>query len=214
MIARAAADRWCRAAQEIVVLSLLAVAPWAFGGEDPLFRSAAAGAVALLTLLGGVRLVLGGAPARGDGPVVLALGGLFLLTALQLAPLPPSVLAVLSPKSAEVYRELAPAQPEVYAGDSAPLAEAPAWRPISVYPFATRSVLVQILALFLIAVVVRHQLAGPATFRRLAWLGFANGAALSLFALGQSLSASPNAVYWSVPTGGNEIGRASCRERV
>src|SRR5258708_639568 len=120
MIDCGAADRCCRVAQQCVVLSMLAGAPLAFCGEEPDFRAAAMGGVTMLTFLGGIRLLLGGSRARSDGPVVMALGGLFLVTAIQLLPFPPSLLAILSPNSLEISRAMTPAQPEVFAGDSAP----------------------------------------------------------------------------------------------
>ncbi|MCM2332400.1 MAG: O-antigen ligase family protein, partial [Anaeromyxobacteraceae bacterium] len=58
--------------------------------------------------------------------LVLALGGMALLVALQLAPLPPAVLAALSPAGAEVQ-----------ASTLGPLGGYPAWRPLSLDPGAT-----------------------------------------------------------------------------
>src|SRR5438874_6931718 len=120
MIEPMSLDRWCRVAQECVLLAMLAAAPWAFGAEEPVFHSALLVGVALLTLLAGVRLLLAGGPRWRDCPIVAALAGLFLLTAFQLLPLPPAVLNVLSPKSLEFYRDLLPERPEMLPGDATP----------------------------------------------------------------------------------------------
>jgi O-antigen ligase/tetratricopeptide (TPR) repeat protein len=207
MAGRDAADRWCHAAQEGLILILVAVAPWAFAAVEPQYHAALLGGVAVFTLLSGVRAALSRGPLWRTCPITLILAGLFLVTALQLVPLPPPVLRIVSPQSAAFYRDLLPSEPEMLAGDPTPLA-APVdgWRPISVYPFATRSLLVDLLALFVVAAAVRQQLANPASLRRLAWVALANGSALSVFALAQSLAAPKTMVYWSIPTKGTVFG--------
>jgi O-antigen ligase len=186
---------------------MTAGAPWAFAGAEPQHHAALLGGVAILTLLAAVRVVLSPAPVWRGCVFATLLGALFLVTAFQLIPLPPPVLRVVSPKSLELYAYLLPSQPEVFAGDSTPLAAtASDWHPVSLYQFATRSLLIDLLALFIVVAVVRSQLATPASLRRLAWVALINGSALSLFALSQSLSAPPRMVYWSISTRGTVFG--------
>jgi O-antigen ligase len=207
MAGRTTADRWCQAAQEGLLLILLASAPWAFAGAEPQDHAALLGGVAVLTLLAGIRLMLSSGPAWRGCIFTALLGALFLFTALQLIPLPPAVLRVVSPRSLEFYTDLLPSEPEVLSGEVEPLGAARTeWHPISLYPFATRSLLVDLLALFLVVAIVRGQLTTPASLRRLGWVALINGSALSVFALSQSLSARPTMVYWSIPTQGTVFG--------
>src|SRR5262245_32499829 len=170
MAGRTTADRWCQAAQEGLLLTMVAAAPWAFACAEPQHHAALLGGVAIFTLLAGIRVLLAPGPAWRGCIFTTLLGAIFLLTALQLVPLPSRVLRIVSPKSLELYTDLLPSQPEILTGDNSPLA-APAseWHPISLYPFATRSLLVDLLALFLVVAIVRTQLASAASLRRLAW---------------------------------------------
>src|SRR5262245_7626243 len=207
MAGRTTADRWCQAAQEGLLLTLVAVAPWAFACAEPQHHAALLGGVAILTLLAAIRVLLSPSPVWRGCIFTTLVGALFLVTALQLIPLPPSVLRVVSPKSLELWTDLLPSLPEALPENSSPLGlPASAWHPVSLYPFATRMMLVDLLALFLVLAIVRSQVATPATLRRLAWVALVNGAALSVFALSQSLSAPRSMVYWSIPTQGVVFG--------
>ena len=191
---------------------MLTAAPWAFGAEEPAFQGALLAGVAVLALLGGVRFVLSARPASWNCPVALALGALILLSGWQLLPLPPTWLQTLSPASHGLFHELLPDRHESFVGESPyENLDHNTWRPISLNPPGTRWFLIQLLALFLVAVMVRQQLAGPGFFRRLRWTAFLNGSALSLFALAQAASSPSNVVYWTFATEGSVFGPFICR---
>ncbi|MFL5341739.1 MAG: O-antigen ligase family protein, partial [Gemmataceae bacterium] len=203
------ADRYLRAGLEAVVLALVVATPWALGAVEPLFFRFVLAGVAVLLLLWSARLVVTGELRWRSCPGTLGLTGLFVLTLIQLIPLPSSVLSVAAPETRSLLHDLLPTVPETLPGDVPSAAAAD--RPLSLYSGATRDFLIQILAVFLIYVVVRQQLASAATLRRLAWACLLNGVALALFALCQAFSSPPNVVYGAFRVDGAVFGPFICR---
>ncbi len=105
-----------------------------------------------------------------------------------------------------------PDRPEVLAGSADSIERRfNQLQPISLNPAGTRLFLIQMLALFLVAVIVQHQIASPGFLQRLRWTALINGSALSFLAVTQAASSPPNVVYWSGPTDGSVYGPFICR---
>jgi hypothetical protein len=206
---RHAVARLLRVLIEGGLLALVCLSPWAFGAVDPVYEAALYAGLVLLALLWAARLLVEGRLVLRRCPLLLCLAGLFLLAAVQLAPLPESVLSRLSPGTAELYARLLPAQPEELPEGST---AAPAGRPLSLYAGATRRQALQLLAvLLLLALTATNIPAGPG-LRRLAVAALVNGALLALFALLQEWTAAPGTIYWSVETTGPAFGPFATRD--
>jgi O-antigen ligase/tetratricopeptide (TPR) repeat protein len=192
-------------AMEAVVLLLVVLSPWAFGGVHPISQFFLLGGVGVLLALWALRILVEWRVTAARCPTLLCLVGLFLLGVLQIAPLPQTTLEFLSPGTVALTRELLPTTPEqVAAGE--PAGAAQAGRVISLDPGATRSFLVGLLAIIALFAVVRNNLASPDCLRRLAVVALANGALLALFGLVQFFSSPNQSVYWHLPTRGNVFG--------
>ncbi len=102
----------------------------------------------------------------------------------------------LSPETARLYEALLPKQHETpMIGDvSEPLPYQPGTT-LSLYPGATQTRLVELLAVFVLFAVARHSLASPARLKRLAWVIIINGCILSIFALIQKVRAPVYTIY-------------------
>lgn len=202
-----AADRACRRGIEAVLLAVVVGIPWALGGTLPEATLALNVGLGIVLALWAARIVLTGSiPWRGDA-ALWALGGLTLLAAFQLLPLPTSVLRVLSPNTVETNVRLRPEVGERLPGEDGPDVPRPAAFPLSLSPPDTRDVFAQLFALTLLYAAARSNLAGPGPLRRLAWACAVNGALLCLLGIAQRLSASPShMVYWSLPTPGAVFG--------
>jgi O-antigen ligase/tetratricopeptide (TPR) repeat protein len=82
---------------------------------------------------------------------------------------------------------------------------------ISLYPEATRTQLLRLLAVFLLFAAVRNNVPARGGLRRLGVVCLINGAALSFFALVQSFSSPANVLYWNYPSLGQVFGPFICR---
>ena len=190
---------------EAVVLALVVLSPWAFGGVEPGTQFVlAAGIVILLALWTAITIVTGRFRLMAC-PIALCLGGITILGFLQLLPIPPALQHGLSLGSADLRQELLPAQPELLTPTEA-VPPAPALWPPSVYPYVTRVETVRWLAMFALFVVVRSQVAGAASLRRLCVAVTLNGALLALFGLAHRLSARPGRIFWTIETPGEVFG--------
>ncbi len=194
-------------AMEAVVIALVCLSPWAFGSVVPEFEFILDCGVALLLLLWAVRLVIMGWLALPRCPVAFCLAGLFLLGVWQTVPLPPDVLERISPATARLYERLLPAQPELI-GPAAQATDAHAvsGRTISLYPQATRRMLLKILSVFALFAVVRTNLAPAGALRRLGIAVLVNGALLSVFGVAQFCTSPHDTLYWYFPSRGTVFG--------
>jgi O-antigen ligase len=191
---------------EAVALALTALAPWAFAAVHPLSVFALfAGTATLLVLWAALLLVE--RRVGGPCPVVICLGGVVALGVWQLVPLTPDALAAVSPATAELRAGLFLAVPESLPGE-APVLPEPT---ISLDPGATRGHVAKLLGVLALFAAVRYAIATPAAFRRLAVVCVVNGALLSVLALAQRFSSSPDTVYWSFVSQGAVFGPFVCK---
>ncbi len=202
--------RAVRAVGEVVLMLLAFATAWPFGSVEPFWEAIATGGVALLVGL----WVLHGAlirrfKLRFDAPASL-LCGLILLSGVQLMPLPPGVLRVVSPSSAHWHGTMRPSTAELLPGELDAVAR-PTSFPITLDPTATRLFSYRMIALLAVYLAARNWLADRESFRRLAWVALFDGVALAAFALGQYFSSAPTVIYWSIPTGGQVFGPFVCR---
>jgi tetratricopeptide (TPR) repeat protein len=199
------ADRFCRWAIELLLLGLCLAAPWALGGTLPeAVLGLQIGTALVLVLWAARAVVTGSLPWRGDLPLA-ALGGLTLLAALQLVPVPAAALRVVSPGTLRTNEFLRPAVGEALPGEG-PGAARPAAFPVSLSPPHTREFFAQVFALTLLYAAARSNLTGPGPLARLAWACAVNGALLCLLGIAQRLSSPPNVIYWSIPVENTAFG--------
>ena len=167
-----------------LLLALLAAAPLAFGSvHEPAF-------IPLLALSSAAGLVswAKGHWARAQGAPVpklpgrRALLGLHLLVLVQLAPLPPWLLGVISPGSFAFYNDHL----------LVPLA---AWRPVSVSPPDTLRGLAFLAGFTLLYGAVFREFAEGRGRRRLAGTVVATGLLLTVLGLVQAASPDPQRIY-------------------
>src|SRR5262245_21502655 len=110
--ARQRLSGWVCVAMEGIVLTLVVLLPGGFSLVAGLVDWTLFSGVALLLLLWAVRMLVEWRPCLAACPITLCLAGLFLLGTWQITPLSPSVLARVSPATAELNRQLLPDSPE------------------------------------------------------------------------------------------------------
>ncbi|HUT58563.1 MAG TPA: O-antigen ligase family protein [Phycisphaerae bacterium] len=178
-------------AVEILMVVLLVFMPLAFGAVDAWSEEvvvALAGAMLACLLL---KVIL----VRGTGLVwswaYLPVGGVLLLAAAQLLPLPAGLVACASPHTAGMKADL-------LADMSGSNGSAGAMT-LSFYPFMTTQALrmaMSAVALFVVTVNVYRR---PEQIRRLLAVVSAVGGAVALLALAQ-IASGTDKIYWLVPT--------------
>jgi O-antigen ligase len=201
-----------RAATEALVLLLVCLSPWAFGGVEPEIEYLLDAGVAGLLGLWALHMLLEGRLAWARCPVALCLGGLILVGLWQVYPLPRPLLERLSPATTRLNDQLLPSQPEVLPfGEPRDLPATSPGSTLSLYPTATRQELVRLLAVLAVFVVVRNTIDPAGGLRRLSIAALANGALLSLFGLIQFFRSPHHLIYWTYPTEGLVFGPFICR---
>ncbi|HEY7310619.1 MAG TPA: O-antigen ligase family protein [Gemmataceae bacterium] len=194
------------------LLALVCLSPWCYGAVHPGFELLLDAGIASLLLLWAVRGLLQGRFSWRKCPVALCLAALFVIAVVQLVPWPNSWLSRLSPGTAELYDRLHPAQGEVIPSpDGEVFTSFGANRTISLCPGVTQREAIRLLAVLLLFVVVRNNLASTAHLRRLSIVVFVNGLLLSLFALVQFFIYGPRLLYGVYPTAGSAFGPFICR---
>jgi O-antigen ligase len=196
---------------EAVLLLMVGAAPWLFGSVHPLAEFLLAGGVCLLALLWISRIVVERRAVWSPCSITLVLALLCALTVAQIVPLPRGLLAVVSPGMVDLRDKLLPKQPEVFPFAAETPHEIPSRAPISLAPWETRHVLVQMIAVLFVFSLVRSNFSSPETIYRLAIVAVFNGVALSLIGLAQWVSSKPNVVFWIFPSEGNVFGPFICR---
>ncbi|MEO6435610.1 MAG: O-antigen ligase family protein [Tepidisphaeraceae bacterium] len=176
---------------EILLYALLVFLPAAFGTVDPWSEMIATCFGAALAICLAVRMVLApprmGATAPLTGAAAAAIALFIGLAALQLVPLPRSVIGLISPQTVEVKTNLLDDLPDA--------ANALSRLTISFYPRATRYDLRTVLlavTVFALVVTVFHD---PVRIRRLLTAVALIGGAIALLALAQDVSGTHN-LYW------------------
>lgn len=190
-----------RIAMEVVLLVLVAWAPWPLASVRPVFEYYLYLGVGVLAALWAARILVAWQFSWQKCPVVVGLGLLLLYGIWQLTPLPGGVLAFLSPATTNLVG--------FFAAAAEPAIQTPvgqeAGNTISVYPEGTRADLVRLVAVLLVFAVVRNNLASPAHLSRLSYVVAANGMLLALFALVQFFSAPHGTLFWKYPTVGGVV---------
>jgi tetratricopeptide (TPR) repeat protein len=194
--------RKLRAAGEILLLALVFLAPWPFGCVLPRDQFLLSIGVFALVGVWAARTVATRRFTYTADPVSLCLLGLVLLSAVQLIPLPESLVRILSPTAADWHRALLPETPELLPGETeASIPSRTDWFQMSVAPAATEDMLAQFLMAFLVYAAARNFVARRAPFQRLAWVGFATGLGLAVLGLLQYLSGAKTRLYWRIENG-------------
>ena len=192
---------------EGIVLVLVCVSPWAFGGTAPRFELALYAGLAGLLALWAARTAMERRLSWKKCPVAVCLALLFAVGLAQIVPLPNGLLEWISPSTSRLYDQLLPSQPEALPdGEPKNAAAIPVGSTISLYPDATRLALVRLLAVFLLFAVVRNNSASAGALRRLSIAALVSGAALSLFGLVQFFTSPHDVLYWTYPSAGQVFG--------
>ncbi len=196
-------------AMEAVLLGMVSLSPWALGSVDPSAQSWLLAGVALLLILWSLRMLVEWRVSWKTCPVGICISATVLLMAMQLVPLPSSLLGSISPGTSRIYSQLLPLDAEVLqqgdARESLTLVDVGST--ISLYPAATRQRLIRLLALLVLFLIVRNNLSSLATLRRLSFALLINGSALALFGLFQHFSsAEPGTVFWTYNSSGAVFG--------
>ena len=198
---------------EAVGLALIVGAPWAFGAVEPFDFFVYTG-IGLMLLLWSLRILVEWQFRWRRCPLALGIAALFLLGAWQIMPLPPGLVAWLSPAGAKLTQGLLPRTPETLpSGFELAETKTPAHTVLSLYPAGTRNLLVEILAVFLFYAVVRNNCASPAALRRLSLTALVNGTALGMLGLLQFATSDLQKLYWHIrsPHFGMVFGPFLCR---
>ena len=202
--------RLTRAAGELVLFFLVAISPWPFASNEPPFEAALSAGVLLLTALWAVHATLVGRLTLRPDLVSVCLAAIAVWTAIQLVPLPESIIGAISPARLEWHRALLPDQDEVLPGEADPVPR-PTSLPLTVAPAVTRTFLVRVLGVLLVYAAARNWLATRHSIRRLAWVLAVNGTVLAVLALSQLFTAPAQTVYWTIRTDGGAFGPFVCR---
>ena len=188
---------------EILVLILVVVTPWCLGSTEPVFVLGIAAGIALLMICWSIALLTDSTTSIRLDRVTIGLLGLIGLGLFQLVPLPGAVIGLVSPQAAELRQELYPAEMEQLPDDVPPAATQ---QSLSLYPEETRSTVWQLLLVLMLFLAVRHFVGSTESFKRLAYVCLANGTALAVVGIGQSVSGENHQIYWSIPTNGSVFG--------
>ena len=140
-------------------------------------------------------------------PVLLGGGLLILLGVLQILPLPPPVLEAFSPKGVELRERYEPDGTTVSEVTPGSLESSGDWRPLSLYPWATRQSLLKFIA-YLLAALITIDLSASGTARRTLFAGLvASGGFQAIYGLAeyftdhQYIFGFPKVFYTDVATG-------------
>jgi len=195
---------------EAVILLLVALSPYPFGGVEPSWTFGLLLGVAVLVGLWLAHVVLTREVTFRWDAISLGLFGLVVFTAFQTVPLPESVVGVLSPTRLEYHHSFRPAQEERLPGEPAASAR-PSMLPLTIDASRTRDSLILFAAVFLVYAIARNFVFTRDSAQRLAWVAFANGILLATLALMQFFSSPRTVVYWSFPTQGGVFGPFVCK---
>jgi O-antigen ligase/tetratricopeptide (TPR) repeat protein len=197
-----------RSAMEVLILLMTALAPWAFGAVHPASIFLLYLLLSVVLILWCVVLTLDRCVPVENCPVLLCIGGMVALGIWQIIPLDHATLTAVSASAASERADLYPQTPESLLGEEA--VYPPTWT-ISFDPSATRQRVVQLLALLALFAATRFAVASPAAFRRMAIVCTINGALLSILALAQRFSSTPETIYWNYASLGSAYGPFVCR---
>ena len=193
-----------RAAGEVVIFVLAFLTVWPFGSTNLYWKSYAGVGVALLCLIWAANGLITRQFRIHFDAITLALGGMLILSAFQLIPLPIGLVRIVSPSAVRLHERLQPTVSEQFSGEAA--VPRPTAIPLSVDVESTRNFAIRLTAIILIYAAVRNWVATRESLKRMAWAGMIVGVLLSLFAIGQLFSGPPGTIYWSIPLNGSFFG--------
>jgi tetratricopeptide (TPR) repeat protein len=197
---------------EIIVLVMVAVSPWLFGGVEPIQEWWLFSALALALILWGLRVLLEGAVVWRQCRVVLCAAAIIYVGFAQLLPLPVKILGAVSPATQRTLEFLLPEQPEALdpeKGDFA--AKEVGAHPLTLYRSSTAQTICRLLAALALFALVRNNIPAKNGLLRLSLVAFVNGVALSLLAIFQMFSSPPNEMYWAYKAPAIVFGPFVCR---
>jgi O-antigen ligase len=197
--------RW---SMEALILAMTALAPWAFGAVHPASILGLYLILSVTLILWSISIILDRRMPAARCPVLFCFAGLVALGIWQLIPLNPAVVKTLSAATASMRSDLYPQQLEGLTGEDT--VYPPTWT-ISLDAGATRNRVVQLLALLALFAVVRFAIANPGSFHRFAIVCTINGALLSVLAMAQRFSSTPETIYWNYPSLGSAYGPFVCK---
>lgn len=176
---------------EGILAALLAFMPLTFGAVHPWSEQVVIVLAAGISILFAIKLLLSPRTGLAWSWAYLAVAVFLLVGAIQLIPLPASVVQAISPNTVALRTELLADQP-----DSEELL---ATMTLSFYPRATRHNLRLVLAVAAVFFVVANYYRDPRRIKRLLTVVAAIGGAIAVLALAQTLVGNGK-IYWVVPT--------------
>ena len=194
---------YLRKSSEALILLVLILAPWAFGGVHPISKNFITMGLGLVMVFWAIELLISPRPifTRFQLPIAT----LALLAGLQLIPMG-RVAALLSPVGAKMKSDMFPQEPEVLADGTT--FQVPFWTArgrTSVYPAATLNRAYWLVLMGLLFTRVQD-LANVNTLRRLCFACLVNGCVLSYFSVFQHFMAERNLIYGKFPSLGAAFG--------
>ncbi|UCG56509.1 MAG: O-antigen ligase family protein, partial [Phycisphaerales bacterium] len=178
---------------EWLLVALLAFAPLAFGAVEEWSEQVVLALAAAISICFLLKLVLRKDTAFIFSWVYVPIAIFVLVVALQLIPLPTSVVTIISPNTAALKKELL---------SDLPNAEAALSRmTLSFYPHATKHDLRLVLAVVAVFVVVLNTYRRPAQIKRLLGAIAIIGGGIAALALAQDIFGNDK-IYWFVPSYG------------
>jgi hypothetical protein len=197
---------------ELLVLLLVVISPWLFGGVEPVHEFWLFALLAVALVFWGLRVLLEGAVPWRPCRVLFCMLALIYLGFMQLVPLPAQALRTLSPATARTFEFLLPDQPEALQPDKVEFATQKVEKnTLSFYRSATAQTICRLLAALCLFALVRNNITARGGLLRLSIVAVINGAALSLVAMLQLFSSLPNEVYWTYKAPAVVFGPFICR---
>lgn len=191
-----AASKYLRTLAEFIVLALIVISPWPYGGVEAGWQFAFYVTIGVLLGIWCLHaLVVGSIHIRLDF-VSVCLLGIILVTGCQLAPLPMNWIRTVSPTEAKLLAQLRPQESELLPGERPEDIHRTNRMPLSLDPPATAEFLSQLVGIFLIYMVVRNLVASKAAFLRLAWVCLGNGVILAVLAVANYFSKGQVMASW------------------
>ncbi len=197
---------------EIIVLVMVAVSPWLFGGVEPIQEWWLFTGLVLALILWGLRILLEGAVVWRPCRVALCTAAIIYVGFCQILPLPTKILGVVSPGTQRTLEFLLPEQPEALLpekGDFA--AKEMGAHPLTFYQSSTAQTICRLLAALALFALVRNNIPARQGLLHLSLVAFVNGVALSLLAIFQLFSSPPNEIYWAYQVPAVVFGPFICR---
>jgi tetratricopeptide (TPR) repeat protein len=197
---------------EILVLALVVVSPWLFGGVEPAQEWWLFSGVGLGLLLWALRVLIDRQVVWKSCRIVVCMLAFTYLGFWQLVPLSSKVMRSVSPATQRTLDFLQPEQTEtIELANGAYSSHKADEHPLSFYRTATAQTLCRILAALALFALVRNNIPAEKGLLHLSIAASINGVALSLLAILQLFSSHPNQIYWQYNAPASVFGPFICR---